>query len=95
MASLKEISYVKLIDSKEKKWYYTWVKKHDSGYTVHSNYASYKFITPVDNAPFYEMDYGMWNSDPFNSFDGAVNAMKEKVRAKVKKGYEIAEEITL
>ena len=91
----KKISYVKLVDQKEAKWYYTWVKEHMNGFCVHSIYSNYKYISPVDGALFYELDYGMWNSDLLKTFDEAIKVMKKKVETKTKKGYEILEEVTL
>jgi hypothetical protein len=99
----RKIAYCRLINKKEDKWYYLWVKSgtqtNENGepkfWYVHSIYGRYKYVVPVDRCEFWNLEYGHWDSKPYKSFEMAVTQMNSIRNSKILGGYSISEELVL
>jgi hypothetical protein len=90
---MEKLAYAKLRNEAKNKWYNIWIKEGKNGIYVHGMYGSYQIITPVEGARFWELDWGMWNSTPIDSFSTAVIIMNNKISEKLNGGYEILEQV--
>lgn len=99
---MSQIAYAKLKDGNVNKWYNVWIRQGACNslntqpkFYVHAMYGNYQIVAPVDGAEFWEQDYGNWNSDPFDSFNAAYTVLLNKIKAKVRNGYSIIEQVTV